>query len=91
MKARENRYSSTLSLTSALGGCGWLTPRPSRFTPGKVTLYPWCRRFVGPRGRYGRGSITDNLFVRKENTKLSAAFFTVKFHILRTVYRDALA
>jgi hypothetical protein len=31
----EYRYSSVLSLTSALDGCGWLTPRPGRFTPGK--------------------------------------------------------
>jgi len=30
----EYRYGSTLSLTSALDGDGWLTPRPSRFTPG---------------------------------------------------------
>ena len=29
----EQIYSSTLSLTSALQGCGWLTPRPGRFTP----------------------------------------------------------
>jgi hypothetical protein len=28
------RYSSNLSLTSALDGCGWSTPRPGRFTPG---------------------------------------------------------
>ena len=28
-------YSSTLSLTSALDGDGWSTPRPGRFTPGK--------------------------------------------------------
>ena len=27
-------YSSTLSLTSALDGGGWPTPRPDRFTPG---------------------------------------------------------
>ena len=26
-------YNSTLSLTSALGECGWLRPRPGRFTP----------------------------------------------------------
>jgi hypothetical protein len=26
-------YSSTLSLTSALDGGGWSTPRPGRFTP----------------------------------------------------------
>ena len=32
---REQRYSSTLSLTSAQDGCGWSTPRPGRFTPGK--------------------------------------------------------
>jgi hypothetical protein len=30
----EWRYSSTLSLTSALDGGGWSTPRPGRFTPG---------------------------------------------------------
>ena len=29
----ERRYSSNLSLTSALDGSGWLTPRPGRFTP----------------------------------------------------------
>jgi len=28
-------YSSTLSLTSALDGGGWSTPRLGRFTPGK--------------------------------------------------------
>jgi len=31
----EWRYSSTLSLTLALDGGGWSTPRPGRFTPGK--------------------------------------------------------
>jgi hypothetical protein len=31
----EQRYSSTLSLTSALDGGGWSRPRPGRFTPGK--------------------------------------------------------
>jgi hypothetical protein len=30
----EWRYSSTLSLISALGGGGWLTPGPCRLTPG---------------------------------------------------------
>jgi hypothetical protein len=35
---RENRYSSTLSLTSALDGGGWSTPRPGRFTPGNVSV-----------------------------------------------------
>jgi hypothetical protein len=28
----EQRYSSTLSLTSALGGGGWLTPPPAALT-----------------------------------------------------------
>ena len=31
----EDRYSSTLSLTSALDGCGWSTSGPGRFAPGK--------------------------------------------------------
>jgi len=31
----EQRYSSTLSLTSALDGGGCSTPRPGRFTRGK--------------------------------------------------------
>jgi len=31
----EYRYSSILSLTSALDGGGWSMPRPGRFTPGK--------------------------------------------------------
>ena len=31
----EQTYSSTLSLTSALAGGGWSTPRPGRFTPRK--------------------------------------------------------
>ena len=31
----QQRYSSTLSLTSALDGDGWSTPRFGRFTPGK--------------------------------------------------------
>jgi len=31
----EQMYSSTLPLTSALGGGGWSTPRPDSFTAGK--------------------------------------------------------
>ena len=33
----EQKYSSTLSLTSALDGSGCSTPRPGRFTAGKQT------------------------------------------------------
>ena len=47
------RYSSTLSLTLALYGVGWSTPRPGRFTPGK-TRYPLYRRLGGPEVRSGR-------------------------------------
>ena len=32
---KGEKYSSTLSLTSALDGGGWSTPRPGRFTPEK--------------------------------------------------------
>ena len=42
--------SSTLSLTSALGGGEWLTPRPGRFTPGKETRCPLYRRLNGSQG-----------------------------------------
>jgi hypothetical protein len=49
----EYRYSSTLSLTLALNGGGWSTPRPGHFTPGKETRYPLYRRLGGPQGRSG--------------------------------------
>ena len=32
------KCSSTLSLTSALGGSGWSAPRPGRFTPGNAPV-----------------------------------------------------
>jgi hypothetical protein len=47
-------YTSTVSLTSALDRGEWLTPRPGRFTSGKDTRYPLCRRVGGPKGFYGR-------------------------------------
>ena len=37
-QTEEYRYSSTLSLTSALDGVGWSKPLPGRFNPGKVPL-----------------------------------------------------
>jgi len=49
----EYKYSSTLSLTTALDGDGWLTSHSDRFIPGK-TRYPLCRRLGGPQGRSGR-------------------------------------
>ena len=47
------RYSSILSLTSALDGAGWSTPRPGRFT-SRNTRYPLYRRLGLPQGRSGR-------------------------------------
>jgi hypothetical protein len=48
----KHRYRSTLSLTSALDGCGCLMPRSGFFTPGEETLYALYRRLCGARGRY---------------------------------------
>ena len=42
-------YSSTLSLTSALDGSGWSTPRPGRFTPGKGPVPIYIGGWLGPR------------------------------------------
>jgi hypothetical protein len=49
----EQRYSSTLPLTSALDGGRWSTPLSSRFTPGKDSLYPLHRKLCEPRGSSG--------------------------------------
>jgi hypothetical protein len=35
---KELKYSSTLSLTSALDGDGWSAPRPGYFTPGNAPI-----------------------------------------------------
>ena len=50
----KKRYSSILSLISALDGEGWSTPRPGRFTPGKESRYPLYRRLGGPQDQSGR-------------------------------------
>ena len=42
-------YSSTLPLPSALGGGGWSTPRPGRFTPGERPGTHCIGGWVGPR------------------------------------------
>ena len=58
-ESSEEKYSSTLSLTSALGGggggggSGWLTPRPGCSTPWKETRYPVYRRLGEPQGLSG--------------------------------------
>jgi len=46
----KDRGSSTISLTSALGGGGrWSTLRSGHFTPGIKTRYSWYRRLGGPQ------------------------------------------
>ena len=46
----EQRYSSTLSLTSGLDGGTWSTPRPGRFTPqGKKPGTHCVGSWMGPR------------------------------------------
>ena len=48
------RYIFTLSLTLALDG-GWVVKAtPGRFTPGKETRYPLCKRLDEPQGHSGR-------------------------------------
>jgi hypothetical protein len=43
-------YKSTVSLTSALDGGGWSTPRSGRFAPGGDTWYPLYRWLGEPQG-----------------------------------------
>ena len=45
----KQRYSSTLTLTLALDGDGWSTPRFGHFTSGKERRYPFYGRPGGPR------------------------------------------
>ena len=49
----EERYSSTLSLTSVLDGVGGQLHAPATLPPVK-TRYPLYRRLGGPQGRSGR-------------------------------------
>jgi hypothetical protein len=50
----EQRYRSTLSLTSALDEGCWSTPRPGRSLPPGKTRYPLYRKLGGPQGRSGQ-------------------------------------
>ena len=47
-------YSSTLSLTAALDGGGWLAPRLRPLDLRERDPVPLYRRFGGPQGRSGR-------------------------------------
>ena len=49
----QQRYSTALSLTSALEGVGGQRHAPAALPPGK-TRYPLYRRLGGPRGRSER-------------------------------------
>jgi len=49
----EQRYSSTLPLTSALDGVGGQRHAPTALPPGK-TRYPLYRRLGGAQGRPGQ-------------------------------------
>ena len=54
------RYSSTLSRTSALDGVG-VSPTPWPHLPAGKTRYPFYRRLGGPQGRSGRaGNLVPN-------------------------------
>jgi hypothetical protein len=50
----EQRYSFTLSLTSALDAGGLSTSLSARFSPGKESRYQLYRRLDGPQGRSGQ-------------------------------------
>ena len=52
-KGGVERYSSTLSLTSALDGGGWSMSPPAGLPPGK-TRYPLYRGLGGPQGQSGQ-------------------------------------
>jgi len=58
---QAQKYSSTLSLTSALGGVGGKCHAPAALPPGK-TRYPLYRRLGGPQDRSGQ--------VRKSSSSL---------------------
>jgi hypothetical protein len=47
----EDRYSSTLFLTSALNGVGGQRHAPATLPPGSETQNPFYRRLGGPRGQ----------------------------------------
>ena len=50
LKTAMKAHNSTLSLTSALDGSGWSTPRPGPFTSEKDTQYLFYMRLDGSPG-----------------------------------------
>jgi len=51
---REQKYSSTLSLTSALDGDGWSMPRTVAVPPGKTAGIHCIEGWVDPQSQSGR-------------------------------------
>jgi hypothetical protein len=72
----EYRYSSLLSLTSALNGGGLLMPRPGRFTPGKETRYPLYRRPSGSQG--GQNGCGKSLPYRVSFNSLVLSLYVIR-------------
>jgi hypothetical protein len=50
-------YSSTLSLTSAVDGSGWSTPRPSRFIPRKRDIVEAAEGVAVCLNGYGKSRV----------------------------------
>jgi len=79
-------YSSTLCLTLALNGGGWLTPRPIALLPGKAR-YPTYMRLVGPQGRSGQvqkispptGILFPDHLARSESLYYTYSILSLKF------------
>jgi hypothetical protein len=76
----EQRYSSTHSLTSALDGGGWLTPCPSRFTPGNDSS--------GPQGRSGRvpGNLAPTGIRPPDRPPVASRYILIKVMVISTLY-----
>jgi hypothetical protein len=79
----EYSYSSTLSLTSALDGIGWSTPRPGRFISGKETQHPLYRRLGGPQGRSLQYISLSSHNITTRVVKNFRKIFTVHFIIVK--------
>jgi hypothetical protein len=53
---KTQRYSSHFTLTSALGGDGWSTQRPGRFSQREEARYPFYKMLVGAPGPVWTGA-----------------------------------
>ena len=64
-------YSSTLCLTLALDGGGWLTPRPGRYTPRRapVPIVGWApgRIWIRAENLFSTGIRSPDLPTRSES------------------------